>query len=115
MVGLCDQHDCVDGVATKPRPDLLVAPEALLEEGLAALDIAAKCLGEPGGVVEIETNISILIEMLMSITLLSKRYSFQTSQFSDYRTITAYARSARDSIPYLTKYLISKVKPMPVN
>ena len=76
MVGLCDQHDCVDGVATKPRPDLLVAPEALLEEGLAALDIAAKCLGEPGGVVEIETNISILIEMLMSITLLSKRYSF---------------------------------------
>ena len=76
VVGLCDRLDCVGGVAAKPPPDPLVAPEVLLEEGLAVLDVAAKRLGEPGGVVEIEISISTLIEMLMSITLLSKRYCF---------------------------------------
>ncbi len=78
VVGLCNRLDCVGGVTTKLRLDPLVAPEVLLEEGLAVLDIAAKRLDEPGSVVEIETSISILIEMLMSIILLSKRYSFPT-------------------------------------
>ena len=76
MVGLCDRLDFVGGVATEPHPNPLVTPEALLEEGLAVFDVATKRLGEPGSVVEIEISISTLIEMLMSITLLSKRYPF---------------------------------------
>ena len=59
VIGLRDRLDCIGGVATKPRPDLLVAPEILLEKGLAVLDVAAKRLGEPNGVVEIEISTSI--------------------------------------------------------
>lgn len=57
VVGLRYRLDYDGGVATKPRPDPLVAPEVLLEEGLAVLNITAKRLGELGGVVEIEISI----------------------------------------------------------
>ena len=59
VVSLRDRLGCVGGVAAKPRPDPLVAPEVLLEEGLAILDIVTKRLGELGGVVEIEISISM--------------------------------------------------------
>ena len=59
VVDLCDRLDFVGGVAAKPRPNPLVAPEVLLEEGLAVLNVAARRLGELGGVVEIEIRISM--------------------------------------------------------
>ena len=45
VVGLCYRLDCVGGVAAELRPNPLVAPEILLEEGLGGLNVAAKRLG----------------------------------------------------------------------
>ena len=47
-------------------------------EFLTQHEVAAKRLSEPDGVVEIEFSISMSIDLLMSIILLSKRCSFRT-------------------------------------
>ncbi|RJT07088.1 hypothetical protein [Halococcus sp. IIIV-5B] len=59
VVGLCYRLDCVGVIDSEPRPNPLVAPEVLLEEGLVILSVAAKRLGNLGSMVKMNINISM--------------------------------------------------------
>ena len=43
VVGLRDRTDPIGSIASEPRPDPFVAPEFLLEESIAVVNVAAKC------------------------------------------------------------------------